>query len=368
MDHYELLGIRRSASVAEIKRAYQKLARQLHPDLNPGDPVAADRFQSVSRAFEVLSDPQRRGQYDRGEAVPPPPRPPDVGFQGFDFSAEVRVGALDYREFIDGVLRPSPTSESDASRGEDLEQVAEVSFEEAFHGAVRRAHLMRLDPCSGCGGSGELPFNPRPCPACGGSGQVRASRGRMIFTRRCAECGGAGTVGRRSCSRCAGEGRLMQSEWIEVHIPPGIEDGARLRVGGAGNAGRRGGPPGDFALVVHVAPHPFYRRDGEDLHCQIPITITEAALGAHVEVPTPDGSMTIEVPAGTQTGQRFRLRKRGFPRLGEKVRGDLFVEALVWVPPVGDDESRRLLAEFARRNPHDPRAERNLSRFAGAKE
>ncbi|HET9316997.1 MAG TPA: J domain-containing protein [Vicinamibacteria bacterium] len=368
MDHYELLGVRRGASTAEIKRAYQKLARQLHPDLNPGDPIAADRFQWVSRAFEVLSDPQRRSQYDRGEPAPAPPRPPDVGFQGFDFSAEVRVGSLDFREFIDGVLRPSPTADSETRRGEDLEQVAEVSFDEAFHGAVRRAHLMRLDPCSGCAGSGELPFNPRPCPSCGGSGQVRASRGRMIFTRRCGECAGAGTVGRRSCGRCAGEGRLMQSEWIEVHIPAGVADGARLLVPGAGNAGRRGGPPGDFALVVRVAPHPFYRREGEDLHCQVPITITEAALGAHIEVPTPDSSMTIEIPAGTQTGQRFRLRKRGFPRLGEKGRGDLFVEAQVWVPPAGDDESRRLLAEFARRNPHDPRAERDLSRFAGAKE
>jgi DnaJ-class molecular chaperone len=160
----------------------------------------------------------------------------------------------------------------------------------------------------------------------------------------------------------------MQSEWIEVRIPPGVADGARLLVAGAGNAGRRGGTPGDFVLVVRVTPHPFYRREGEDLHCQVPVTITEAALGAHIEVPTPDGVMTIEIPAGTQTGQRFRLRKRGLPRLGEKGRGDLFVEAHVWVPPAGDDESRRLLAEFARRNPHDPRAERNLSRFAGAKE
>jgi molecular chaperone DnaJ len=316
----------------------------------------------------VLSDPQRRGQYDRGEPTPPPPRAPQVGFHGFDFSADVRGVALDFREFIDGVLRPPPDSESEARPGEDLEQVAEVSFDEAFHGTVRRVHLMRLDPCPGCGGAGELPFNPRPCPACGGSGQVRASRGRMIFTQRCAECGGAGSVGRHPCGRCEGEGRLMQSEWIEVRIPPGVADGSRLRVEGAGNAGRRGGPPGDFVLVASVAPHPFFRRDGEDLFCQVPITITEAALGAHIDVPTPDGSMTIEVPAGTQTGQRFRLRKRGLPRLGETGRGDLFVEAQVWVPPAGDDESRRLLAEFARRNPHDPRAERGLQRFAGAKE
>lgn len=367
MDYYELLGVRRSASAAEIRRAYQKLARQLHPDLNPGDPVAADRFRAVSGAFEVLNDPARRGLYDRGEHPKAVPAAPDLGFQGFDFSADVRTGPLNFRQFFEGVLRP-PAPEDAAARGEDLEQVAEVSFEEAFHGAARRVHLMRFDPCGGCGGAGEIAFNPRPCGNCGGSGQVRERRGRMIFTARCPECGGAGSVGRRTCTRCDGEGRAMHSEWLDVTIPPGVADGTRVRVAGGGHAGRRGGPSGDFVLVVHVAAHPFYRRDGEDLHCQVPITMTEAALGAHVEVPTPDGPVQIEVPAGTQTGQRFRLRKRGLPRLGEKGRGDLFVEAQVWVPPVADDDSRRLLREFERRNPHDPRAERGLLRFAGAKE
>jgi molecular chaperone DnaJ len=292
---------------------------------------------------------------------------PALGFQGFDFSAEVRSGPLNFREFFDGVLRPQ-TASSQPAKGEDLEQVAEVAFDEAFHGAVRRVHLMRFDPCGGCGGVGEIAFDPRPCPNCAGSGQVRERRGRMIFTARCPECGGNGSVGRRTCTRCEGEGRVMHSEWLEVTIPPGVADGTRLRVAGGGNAGRRGGPAGDFVLVVRVAAHPFYRRDGEDLHCQVPITMTEAALGAHVEVPTPDGPVQIEVPAGTQTGQRFRLRKRGLPRLGEKGRGDLFVEAQVWVPPVADDDSRRLLREFERRNPHDPRAERDLLRYAGAKE
>jgi molecular chaperone DnaJ len=197
----------------------------------------------------------------------------------------------------------------------------------------------------------------RPCPACEGTGQVRSLRGRMVFTRRCADCDGAGTISRRPCGRCAGEGRVMRSEWLEVQIPAGASDGSRVRIPGAGNAGRRGGPPGDFILVVEVQPHPFYRRDGEDLHCEVPVTMVEAALGAHVEVPTPDGPVTIEIPAGTQSGQRFRLRKRGLPRVGQKGRGDLYVEARVWVPPVDDDASRDLLREFARRNPTDPRRE-----------
>jgi molecular chaperone DnaJ len=360
MDHYDLLGIRRSATLSEVRRAYQKLARRLHPDLNPGDPVAAERFRAVSQAFEVLSDPQRRGQYDRGEAAPSPPPAPEMGFEGFDFSAEVRVGTVDFREIFEGVLRPTRAAEG--GRGEDLEEVTAVSFEESFQGTSRRVQLIRYEQCPACHGSGELALNPRPCPSCEGTGQVRTRRGRMIFTRGCEECGATGTVGRRPCGRCVSEGRIMQSEWLEVQIPAGVHDGSRVRVPGAGNAGRRGGPSGDLVLTVQVAPHPVYRRQGDDLSVEVPVTIIEAALGAHVEVPTPDGPVTIEIPAGTQTGQRFRLRKRGVPKLGEKGRGDLYAEARVWVPAVTDDASRELLREFARRHPEDPRARREPPR------
>jgi molecular chaperone DnaJ len=353
-DYYELLGLRRTASLAEVRRAYQKLARRLHPDLNPGDPAASERFRSVSSAFEVLSDPQRRAQYDRGEtAAATPPRSPQVGFEGFDFSAEVRVGAVDFREIFDGVLRPPAAT--GAARGEDLEQVTAVSFEESFQGTRRRLQLVRFEVCPACGGAGELALHPRPCPGCQGSGQVRKRRGRMIFTHACADCGGSGTEGVRPCARCAGEGRVMHSEWLEVQLPPGVSDGSRVRVPGAGNAGRRGGASGDLVLVVQVASHATYRRVGDDLFCEVPVTIIEAALGAHVEVPTPDGPVPIEIPAGTQHGQRFRLRKRGVPKLGQKGRGDLYAEARVRVPAVTDDEGRELLREFARRHPYDPR-------------
>jgi molecular chaperone DnaJ len=360
MDLYEILGIGRSASPTEIRRAYQKLARRLHPALNPGDPVAAERFQAVAHALQVLSDPQRRAEYDKGgEAAAASPPVPDVEFEGFDFSAEVRTGAerVGFREIFAGVIRrPGPAAEpASPMPGEDLEQATRISFDESLQGTSRRLHLVRQDHCPICSGAGEVSFGPVPCPRCAGTGQVRASRGHLVFTRRCAECAATGRLTRRPCSRCGGEGRLIQSEWLDVQIPAGVGHGSRVRVPGCGNAGRRGGPPGDFVLVVQVDSHPYYRREGDDLHCQVPVTITEAALGAHVEVETPEGPMVIEIPAGTQTGQRFRLRKRGVPRLGDKGRGDLYVEVRVWVPTVSDDRSRALLEEFARRNPASPR-------------
>jgi len=356
MDLYQLLGVRRTASAAELRRAFQKHARRLHPALNPGDPIARQRFEEMSRAFEVLSDPQRRASYDRGE-VRPAPRPavPDVGFAGFDFSAEVQAGGVGFHQIFEGVLAAGVAVPGAPARGEDLEQSARISFDEAFHGAVRRLHLVRLAACPSCAGSGDVPMAPQPCEGCAGAGQVRARRGRMIFTRPCRECGSTGVLSRRPCDRCAGEGRSMQTEWAEVAIPAGVREGGRIRLAGQGNAGRRGGPAGDFTLVIHVEPHPLYRRQDDDLHCEVPVTMTEAALGAHVEVPTPDGPVVIEMPAGTQTGQRFRLRKRGMPRPDGPGRGDLYVEARVWVPAVRDDESRELLREFERRNRHDPR-------------
>jgi molecular chaperone DnaJ len=364
MDLYETLGVRRTATAAEIRRAYQKLARQLHPDLNPGDPVAAERFRAVSRAFEVLSDPQQRTRYDRGEGVPVAAAVPGLGFEGFDFSADLHVGRIEFREILED-LSPAEAPEA-ATRGEDLEEVARISFQESFEGTRRRVNVTRFDRCPGCQGAGEVELGRRTCPSCQGRGQVRASRGRMIFTRRCRDCGGGGQLGRHRCGRCSGEGRVMHSDWLDVTIPPGAGDGTRLRVPGGGNAGRRGGPSGDFVLRVQVDPHPFFHRAGDDLTCEVPVTLAEAALGAHVEVPTPDGTVHIEVPAGTQNGQRFRLRKRGLPLLTNgHGRGDLWVEVKVLVPAVADEESRKLLSEFARRNPQDVR--KDLMRFAGAK-
>lgn len=356
MDLYQVLGVRRSATLAEIRRAWQKHARRLHPDLNPGDPIATQRFAEVSRAFEVLSDPQRRAQYDKGDVAPKAPdRGAEVRFSGFDFSTEVRTAGVGFHQIFEGVLRAGVASADAAARGEDLEQSARITFEEAFRGTTCRVHVVRQAECGSCAGTGAVATGPSPCPACEGTGEVHARRGRMIFTRPCRECGASGVIAHRPCGTCAGEGRVMRSEWADVRVPAGAADGSRIVAAGLGNAGRRGGPPGDLVLVVRVEAHPLFRREGDDLFCEVPVTMIEAALGAHVEVTTPDGHVTIEIPGGTQSGQRFRLRKRGMPRRDGAGRGDLYVEARVWVPAVRDDVSRELLREFARRNADDPR-------------
>jgi molecular chaperone DnaJ len=342
MELYEALGVGRAASAAEIRRAWQRLARALHPALNPGDPAAAERYRQAAAAFEVLSDPQRRAAYDRGERSVAPAAPlAQAGFEGFDFSAQVRIETVGFREIFDEALRPAaPEAEQ---RGEDLEQATRLSFEESMAGTTRRVHLVRFEACQGCGGRGEVAFGPARCPRCRGAGVVRGSRGHMIFSRRCGECEGTGEIRRASCSRCGGEGRAIASEWLDVRIPAGVDRGSQVRLPGAGNAGRRGGPPGDFLLTIELEEHPFFRRHGEDLHCTVEVGMIEAAMGGHVEVRTPEGPVTIEVPAGTQNGQRFRLRKRGVPRMGEDGRGDLWVEARVVVRPVVDEAGRALL-------------------------
>lgn len=341
MELYEALGIGRGAGAAEIRRAWQRLSRALHPALNPGDPVAAARYRQVAVAFEVLSDPQRRAAYDRGERPAARVEPePQGGFEGFDFSTGVRVESLGFREIFDEVLRPQ---RGEAQPGEDLEQATRLSFEESMTGCSRRVHLVRSDPCRGCAGRGDVAVGPIRCQRCQGQGVVRGSRGHMIFSRRCADCEGTGEVRRAVCPRCQGEGRAIASEWLDVHIPAGVGNGSQVRLQGAGNAGRRGGPAGDFVLTVEVEEHPLFQRRGFDLQCTVEVGMIEAAMGGRVEVPTPDGPVTIEVPAGTQTGQRFRLRKRGVPRVGAEGRGDLWAEAKVVVRAVVDEAGRALL-------------------------
>jgi molecular chaperone DnaJ len=355
-DYYELLGVRRSATVAELRRAYQRLARLLHPALNPLDPVSAERYRLVTRAFEVLKDPESRGRYDRGESEgPQPPSEPQVQFHGFDFSVEPRRGSAGFREIFASVI-PGAAPQGGPAPGEDLEQATRISFEESLRGTERRVQLLRYDGCSSCAGSGETRTSALACPRCQGSGQLRTRRGHLVFTRSCPDCAGRGLQA-RPCPSCSGEGRLLQSEWLSVRIPAGVASGSRVRVPGAGNAGQRGGPAGDFVLKIDVEPHALYEREGADLVCELPVTLAEAAAGAHVAVPTPDGPVTIEIPAGTQPGQRFRLRKRGMPKPGERGRGDLWVRIRVVVPAVTDERARALLRELERLHPEDPRAQ-----------
>jgi molecular chaperone DnaJ len=349
MNLYELLGIAREASDAEVRRAYQKRARALHPHLNPGDPEAAERWSAVAAAFRVLSDAKRRAAYDRGERTEAARPAREGAFEGFDFSTEVRVERVGFREIFDGAL--GERAKDGAHRGEDILERARLEFAESFEGALRRLRVERHEPCPACAGTGEVATTPVPCGKCRGSGQVRGRRGHMIFSRPCSACGGSGAQKRRPCDRCAGEGRVPGNEEIEVKIPPGARHGSVVRLPGFGHAGRRGGPPGDLLLHIDTAAHPRFRREGDDLETTVPVSIVEAALGGHVEVETPDGPVTIELPAGTQGGHRFRLRKRGMPRLGQPGRGDLYVEVRVSVPTVTDDQDRALLRAFAERHP-----------------
>jgi molecular chaperone DnaJ len=352
MDPYDVLGVRHNALLAEVRRAYQKLARLLHPDLNPGDPAAAERFRVISEAFEILGSPDRRALFDRGELPQSPtPRVPEIGFEGFDFSAQTTPGReAGFRELFDGVLEGSSRDDGPAL-GEDLVQTTRISFEESLTGATRRVQVVRLDQCPMCHGAGEIAFQPATCPRCHGTGRVRATRRHMVFTRRCTDCDASGQVGRRRCSHCGGEGRVMRSEWLEVHVPAGVRDGTKVPVPGFGNAGKRGGEPGAFYLQVAVEPHPVFRREGDDLVCEIQVGLAQAALGGPVEIPTPYGPVTLVLPAGTQPGQRLRLPKRGIPRLGQKGRGHLFAEVRLHVPAVTDERGRALLAELARLHP-----------------
>ena len=236
MELYEALGMRRAASAAEIRRAWQRLSRALHPALNPGDPVAADRYREAAAAFEVLSDPQRRAAYDRGERPTAKVAPaPQGGFEGFDFSARVCIETVGFRDIFDEALRPP----MDAQRGEDLEQATRVAFEESMKGATRGVQFVRLEACPQCHGAGDVAFGPVACPRCHGSGTVRGSRGHMIFARRCRDCDGSGVLRRTTCARCTGEGRAIASEWLELRIPPGIGNGSQVRLPGAGNVGIR---------------------------------------------------------------------------------------------------------------------------------
>jgi molecular chaperone DnaJ len=356
MDLYDLLGVRHDASAVEIRRAFQRKSRQVHPAVNPGDPAAVELWEAVSAAFETLADARRRAAYDRGERpVTVTTSYAEVHFEGFDFQADKATGA-NFREIFQDA-RETPGRRAPA-RGEDLEQVARITFDESMMGARRRLHVVRQEPCAVCAGAGFLSVSSAPaCTRCGGKGQIRARRGHLLFSRPCEECGGRGVLAERPCPHCAGEGRSAQSEWLDVEIPPGAGDGSRVRLPGLGNAGRGGAPAGELTLVVEVEAHPFFRREGNDLHCVVPVTVVEAAAGSHIDVPTPDGSVPIEIPAGTQSGQRFRLRKRGAPELGGKGRGDLFVEARVVVPTVTDERGRALLRELGAIYPEDPRKE-----------
>lgn len=349
MDLYVVLGVRHGASESEIKRAYRRLARRYHPDINPGDQMAEARFRQILQAYETLIDPDRRSRYDSG-ATADDPRGRASGFEGFDFSARGTDYSASFGDLFAEVLTERGGRKPAPERGADLHQTIQLTFDESLAGVHRPVTLTRREACRGCAGTGRTRVSPGPCPVCQGSGAVRTVRGHMVFSRSCTTCGGTGQQRPRACEPCSGTGQETRSETIQVRVPPGIADGDRVRVPGKGNAGLRGGPAGDLYISVQVAPHPLFRREGDDLHLVMPIAVHEAALGARIDIPTPDGTARLRVPPGTQSGQRFRLRERGAVSTRDGRRGDLVVEVRLMLPKLLDERSKELLREFGRIN------------------
>jgi molecular chaperone DnaJ len=356
MDFYIVLGLERGATLNDIKRAYRRLARKHHPDINPGDRMAEAKFRQIAQAYETLSDPERRRHYDTtGRAV----ADDDVatfGFDGFDFT--VTVGGQQAPTFGDlfaDVLqqREARRHAGGPERGVDLHHTLTLEFAEAMRGGQRNLTVTRQEQCRSCHGRGRLSVVESRCTHCHGTGIVKTTRGHMVFSKPCAHCGGSGSVGQALCPACGGQQVQTRSEPLTINVPPGLADGARIRVPGKGHAGRNGGEPGDLYISVEVKPHPTFARDGDDLFVTVPIAIHEAALGAKLEVPTLDGPARLRVPPGTQSGQRFRLRERGAPSPRDGRRGDLVVEVRLLLPKLLDERSKELLREFGKINGED---------------
>ncbi len=373
-DYYELLGVPRKASVKDIRAAYRKLARKYHPDLNPGDKSSEEKFKQIQEAYEVLSDGKKRQMYDQfGFDVPgpgggPPPgsrygaSPEDVHFDfgGFDFGGGgAPGGGTSFRDLFSQFFRGASAAQATQERepGTDLEFQIDITFSEAMRGTVKKLSISRLEVCNVCHGRGVAPGEEKICPTCGGSGQVTQVSGKMRFQITCSRCGGSGRLS-TMCRNCGGEGRVTRVESLDVRIPPGAQTGSRVRVAGHGNAGLHGGPPGDLYIITKVEPHPFFDRRGDDLYTVVPVTVSEASLGAKVEVPTIDGRAQVRIPPGTDSGKRLRLREKGAPsaRHGGK-RGDQIVEVQVVVPKPADERVRNLLRELGKIDHEDPRRE-----------
>jgi molecular chaperone DnaJ len=368
MDLYRLLGLGRDATSAEIDRAYRRLARRFHPGLNPGDHVAAEMYAQILGAYAVLSDVERRGDYDRGGRAAPQPGQDEVtvSFQGFDFSAPAEGGAAaTFSELFADVFQDAAREATTPTRGGDIELVAHLSFEDAARGGSIPVSIVRRERCASCLGDGRTARPSSVCPACRGEGTRRWARGHMVFASACETCDGDGRVSSDACRMCAGAGVAQRSEVVTFVVPPGIDGGARIAVPGRGHAGARGGPAGDLYVTIDVAEHPFFRRTGRDLWLTLPVAVHEAALGARVDVPTLDAEpVQLRIPPGTASGTRLRLRGRGIPAPNgdPDEAGDLIADVHIVLPAVTDQRSKELLREFGQINNIDVR--RDLFREA----
>ena len=351
-DYYEVLGVQKSASADEIKKAYRKLAKQNHPDLNPGDAAAEARFKEVNEAYEVLSDDKKRQMYDQyGHAGVDPNFNPGGFGGGFGFD-DMDLGDIFGSFFGGGFGGGSARRKNAPQRGESLRASLNLSFEEAAFGCEKEISLSRTDSCPECNGTGaEKGSTVETCPTCHGSGTVKQTHrtplGMMSTTGTCQTCGGSGKIIKTPCSKCRGTGKVRASHKIKVSVPAGIDQGQTISVRGEGNAGTNGGPAGDLLITVTIRPHHILTRDGTSVLCEVPITFAQATLGAEIEVPTLDGKVKYTVPEGTQTGTVFRLRGKGIPVLHSKSRGDQFVRVNIEVPKNLTQKQKDLLNQFS---------------------
>ena len=389
-DYYQLLGIKRDAKPEEIKKAYRRLARKHHPDVNPGDKSAEERFKQITEAHDVLSDEKKRKVYDRFGQYSD--NLADAAARGAGAPGGAGAGAGGWRyegweDFMGGASSTSTSSGGGGSsfrdifadlfggsssrqerepprpqpkRGADIEMPLALSFEEALQGLTTNITVNRSEQCSRCNGAGDTGGNLVVCSTCKGSGQVQRAGGHLKFSQECPDCGGAGKR-RPPCSLCKGSGVLPKTETVKVRIPAGVDTGSRVRIAGKGEGGRLGAPPGDLFIITNVGRHKYFTRKGDNIYVTVPLTVPEAALGAKIEVPTVEGKAQLRIPPGTQSGQKFRLRERGAPSLrNPSLRGDQFIEVQVTLPNVISEETKELLKRYAQLNSENPRVTMGL--------
>jgi molecular chaperone DnaJ len=351
-DYYEILGVERSATDDDIKKAYRKLAVKYHPDKNPGDKAAEEKFKELGEAYEALSEPQKRAAYDQyGHAAFDPRARRGGGGAGFHDPFEIfrevfggGGGGSIFDEFFGGG-RPDPNQ---PHRGNDLRFDLEITFDEAAHGCEKEISVTKPENCEVCNGTGAEPGSrPKGCPTCGGRGQVISSRGIFSIAQTCPQCQGSGRIVEKPCKACRGQGRKELTSKIKLRIPAGVDTGSRLRSSGNGEAGLRGGTPGDLYVVLHVAPHELFQRDGDDLLCEVPVSFVAVTLGSEIDVPTLNGKTPVKIPAGTQPGTVFRLKGKGMKNVQGYGHGDLHVRINVEVPARLTAEQKAKLQEFA---------------------
>jgi molecular chaperone DnaJ len=383
-DYYQALNVERGASAEEIRKSYRRLARKYHPDLNPGDKSAEERFRKIQEAYDILSDQKKRQMFDQygfySENGFPAGAPgggraePGMGFSGFDFgdyytnaAGGAGAGAGVHPDAESGGFRDlfsqffgragqAPPQQRPPERGTDLEYGLSIDFWKAIRGTQEKITITRHEVCPTCHGTGSASAGSVSCPQCGGTGSVTQMAGAMRFNLTCPRCNGSGKL-KNGCPTCGGDGKVARTEVVEVRIPAGAQNGSRLRVAGKGNAGSAGMPPGDLYITTRVEEHPFFRRAGDDIEIKVPVTVPEAGLGTKIEVPTIEGKALLKIPPGTQNGQRFRLREKGVFNARKNHRGDQIVEVSLTPPKIQDERTKEILRELAKLNPEDPRAE-----------